>query len=50
MLIGETKAPLPQSKTKDNVDLAGHFLPLDQWKDLSSYSETSLYPLYLNLN
>jgi len=50
ILIGETKAPLPQSKTNEFVDLAGHSLPPVQWKDLSSYSEKFLYPLYLNLN
>ena len=50
MLIGETKAPLLQSKTNGNVQLAGHSLPPVQWKDLSSYSEKSLYPLYMNNN
>lgn len=33
-LIGETKEPLPQSKTKDNVDLVGLSEPLEVLKDL----------------
>ena len=50
MSIGETKVLSPQSKTRDNVDLAGHFLPQVQWKAPGSYLEMFLYPLYPNLN
>jgi len=34
--IGTLKELLPQSKTKNNVDHAGHSQPLDQLKDATS--------------
>ena len=46
-LIGELKVPSPQSKTKDNVDLAGHSQPQVLWKDSTS-SKMETYLVSLN--